>query len=346
MYNISIAPHLRADNSTKSIMRDVAIATIPILLFGFYRFGLPAILVTLLCVLSSVLFELLFELITKRTITIFDNSALVTGLILAINLPASVPWYIPILGSGFAIVVVKLLFGGLGQNFMNPALAARCFLLISFASRMSDFATYKVYDAGVSELFKGGKLKECFMMLGGKEVTDAVAGATPLAQLESGAELDLVSLFFGMHGGTIGEISALAILIGAGYLLIRKVISIRIPASYILSTVVFIAIIRAIKGDSISAGYLLAQAMSGGLLVGAFFMATDYTTSPITAKGQILYGVVLGLMTALFRIVGSSAEGVSYAIIIGNLFVPIIEKITLPKPFGSHSRKGGEKNGK
>lgn len=346
MYNISIAPHLRADNSTKSIMRDVAIATIPILLFGFYRFGLPAILVTLLCVVSSVLFEFLFELITKRTITIFDNSALVTGLILAINLPASVPWYIPILGSGFAIVVVKLLFGGLGQNFMNPALAARCFLLISFASRMSDFAAYKVYDAGVSELFKGGKLKECFMMLGGKEVTDAVAGATPLAQLESGAELDLVSLFFGMHGGTIGEISALAILIGAGYLLIRKVISIRIPASYILSTVVFIAIIRAIKGDSISAGYLLAQAMSGGLLVGAFFMATDYTTSPITAKGQILYGVVLGLMTALFRIVGSSAEGVSYAIIIGNLFVPIIEKITLPKPFGSHSRKGGEKNGK
>lgn len=345
MYNISIAPHLRAENTTKSIMRDVAIATIPILLFGFYRFGLPAILVTLLCVVSSVLFELLFELITKRTITIFDNSALVTGLILAINLPASVPYYIPIIGSGFAIIIVKLLFGGLGQNFMNPALAARCFLLISFASRMSDFATYSVYNAGISELFKGGKLKECFMMLGGKEITDAVAGATPLAQLESGAELDLVSLFFGMHGGTIGEVSALAILIGAGYLLIKKVISIRIPASYILSTIVFIAIIRAIKGDSISVNYLLAQAMSGGLLVGAFFMATDYTTSPITTKGQIVYGIVLGLMTALFRVVGSSAEGVSYAIIIGNLLVPIIEKLTLPKPFGSHTRKGGENNG-
>ena len=345
MYNISIAPHLRAENTTKSIMRDVAIATIPILLFGFYRFGLPAILVTLLCVVSSVLFELLFELITKRTITIFDNSALVTGLILAINLPASVPYYIPIIGSGFAIIIVKLLFGGLGQNFMNPALAARCFLLISFASRMSDFATYSVYNAGISELFKGGKLKECFMMLGGKEITDAVAGATPLAQLESGAELDLVSLFFGMHGGTIGEVSALAILIGAGYLLIKKVISIRIPASYILSTIIFIAIIRAIKGDSISVNYLLAQAMSGGLLVGAFFMATDYTTSPITTKGQIVYGIVLGLMTALFRVVGSSAEGVSYAIIIGNLLVPIIEKLTLPKPFGSHTRKGGENNG-
>ena len=347
MYNVSIAPHLRAENSTKSIMRNVAIATLPILAFGFYRFGLPAVLVTLLCVASSVLFELLFELITKRTVTIFDNSALVTGLILAINLPASVPWYIPVLGSGFAIVVVKLLFGGLGQNFMNPALAARCFLLISFASKMSDFATYGVYNANLSELFKGGKIKQCFTLLAGQNTStlDAVSGATPLASLESGAELDLVSLFFGMHAGTIGEVSVIAILIGAAYLLIKKVISIRIPASYILSTVVFIAIIRLIKGDALSVQYLLSQVMAGGLLVGAFFMATDYATSPINSKGQILYGIALGLLTALFRVVGSSAEGVSYAIIIGNLFVPIIEKITLPKPFGSHSRKGGESNG-
>lgn len=342
MYNVSVSPHLRAQDSTKSIMGDVAIALLPILAFGFYHFGLPAFFVTVLCVVSSVLFELLFELITKRPITIFDNSALVTGLILAVNLPASVPWYIPVLGSAFAIIIVKMLFGGLGQNFMNPALGARCFLLISFASKMSDYAMYKVYGSTFSELFKGGKIKDCLYLLAGKTDTalDAVAGATPLAQLGDGKELDLTSLFLGMHGGCIGEVSALAILIGAAYLLIKKVISIRIPGTYILSTVAFIAIIRLIQGDAVTVNYLLGEALSGGLLVGAFFMATDYVTSPITAKGQILYGVVLGFVTAMFRVVGSSAEGVSYAIIICNLLVPLIEKITVPKPFGSVKAKG------
>ena len=161
-----------------------------------------------------------------------------------------------------------------------------------------------------------------------------------LAQLGDGKELDLASLFLGMHGGCIGEVSALAILIGAAYLLIKKVISIRIPGTYILSTVVFIAIIRLIQGDTVTVNYLLGEALSGGLLVGAFFMATDYVTSPITAKGQILYGVVLGFVTAMFRVVGSSAEGVSYAIIICNLLVPMIEKITVSKPFGSVKAKG------
>lgn len=342
MYNVSVSPHLRAQDSTKSIMGDVAIALLPILAFGIYHFGLPAFFVIVLCVVSSVLFELLFELITKRPITIFDNSALVTGLILAVNLPASVPWYIPVLGSAFAIIIVKMLFGGLGQNFMNPALGARCFLLISFASKMGDYAMYKVYGSTFSELFKDGKIKDCLYLLAGKTDTalDAVAGATPLAQLGDGKELDLTSLFLGMHGGCIGEVSALAILIGAAYLLIKKVISIRIPGTYILSTVAFIAIIRLIQGDTVTVNYLLGEALSGGLLVGAFFMATDYVTSPITAKGQILYGVVLGFVTAMFRVVGSSAEGVSYAIIICNLLVPMIEKITVSKPFGSVKAKG------
>ncbi|MDY5377808.1 MAG: RnfABCDGE type electron transport complex subunit D [Eubacterium coprostanoligenes] len=342
MYNVSVSPHLRTQDSTKTIMGDVALALLPILAFGIYHFGLPALFVTVLCVVSSVLFELLFEVITKRPITIFDNSALVTGLILAVNLPASVPWYIPVLGSGFAIVIVKMLFGGLGQNFMNPALGARCFLLISFAAKMGDFAMYKVYNASFSELFKDGKIKDCLYLLAGKTDTalDAVAGATPLAQLGDGKELDLTSLFLGMHGGCIGEVSALAILIGAAYLLIKKVISIRIPGTYILSTVAFIAIIRLVQGDTVTVNYLLSEALSGGLLVGAFFMATDYVTSPITAKGQILYGVLLGFVTAMFRVVGSSAEGVSYAIIICNLLVPLIEKITVPKPFGSVKAKG------
>ena len=342
MYNVSVSPHLRTQDSTKTIMGDVALALLPILAFGIYHFGLPALFVTVLCVVSSVLFELLFEVITKRPITIFDNSALVTGLILAVNLPASVPWYIPVLGSAFAIIIVKMLFGGLGQNFMNPALGARCFLLISFASKMGDYAMYKVYGSTFSELFKDGKIKDCLYLLAGKTDTtlDAVAGATPLAQLGDGKELDLASLFLGMHGGCIGEVSALAILIGAAYLLIKKVISIRIPGTYILSTVAFIAIIRLIQGDTVTVNYLLGEALSGGLLVGAFFMATDYVTSPITAKGQILYGVVLGFVTAMFRVVGSSAEGVSYAIIICNLLVPIIEKITVSKPFGSVKAKG------
>ncbi|WP_455493346.1 RnfABCDGE type electron transport complex subunit D [Eubacterium sp.] len=342
MYNVSVSPHLRTQDSTKTIMGDVALALLPILAFGIYHFGLPALFVTVLCVVSSVLFELLFEVITKRPITIFDNSALVTGLILAVNLPASVPWYIPVLGSGFAIVIVKMLFGGLGQNFMNPALGARCFLLISFAAKMSDFAMYKVYSASFAELFKDGKIKDCLYLLAGKTDTaiDAVAGATPLVQLSDGKTLDLTSLFLGMHGGCIGEVSAFAILIGAAYLLIKKVISIRIPGAYILSTVAFIAIIKLVQGDTVTVNYLLSEALSGGLLVGAFFMATDYVTSPISPKGQLLYGVLLGFVTAMFRVVGSSAEGVSYAIIICNLLVPLIEKITVPKPFGSVKAKG------
>lgn len=344
MYNISVAPHLRSQNIIQTVMRDVAIALLPIIGFGIYRFGLPALFVTVLCVVTSVLAELLFDLIAKKPITIFDNSALVTGLILAVNLPASVPWYIPVLGSLFAIVVVKLLFGGLGQNFMNPALAARCFLLISFTSKMSDFAMYNAYTLKPAELFKNGQFKNALLLLAGKgSGVDAVSGATPLAAMAEGKELNLLPLFLGTHGGTIGEVSALAILVGAAYLLIKKVITPRIPCTYILSTVAFIAIITLIKGDTLTVNYLVAQVLSGGLLVGAFFMATDYVTSPITPKGQILFGIVLGLLTALFRVVGSSAEGVSYAIIISNLLVPVIEKVTIPKPFGSVKAKGDAK---
>jgi RnfABCDGE-type electron transport complex D subunit len=263
-----------------------------------------------------VLSELLFELIAKKPITIFDCSAVVTGLILAVNLPSTVAWWIPVIGGAFAIIAVKMLFGGIGQNFMNPALAGRCFLLISFTSRMNDF------------------------------VVDGVSGATPLAMLKAGETPDLMTLFLGYHGGCIGEVSALAVLIGGLYLICKKIISVRIPLSYILSTLVFIAIINLAKGNDVTVTYLAGELLSGGLLVGAFFMATDYATSPITSKGQVLYGIILGLMTALFRILGSSSEGVSYAIIIGNLLVPIIEKITVPKPFGCEkiSRKAKGEN--
>lgn len=313
MYNISVSPHVRSQNTTKAIMRDVCIALLPVLAFGVYHFGLDALKVIVISVVTCVVSELVFELIAKKPITVFDYSAVVTGLILAINLPSTAAWWMVVIGGVFAIVVVKMLFGGLGQNFMNPALAARCFLLISFTSRMNDFSI------------------------------DGVSSATPLAVMRAGESVDLLTLFLGFHGGVIGEVSALAILIGGLYLIIKKVISIRTPLTYILSTVVFILLVNLATDGDTSPVYLLSQVLSGGLLVGAFFMATDYATSPITAGGQIIYGISLGLLTALFRTLGSSAEGVSYAIIIGNLLVPIIEKITVPKPFGCEKAKGDKK---
>lgn len=313
MYNISVSPHVRSQNTTKAIMRDVCIALLPVLAFGVYHFGLDALKVIVISVVTCVISELVFELIAKKPITVFDYSAVVTGLILAINLPSTAAWWMVVIGGVFAIVVVKMLFGGLGQNFMNPALAARCFLLISFTSRMNDFSI------------------------------DGVSSATPLAVMRAGESVDLLTLFLGFHGGVIGEVSALAILIGGLYLIIKKVISIRTPLTYILSTVVFILLVNLATGGDTSPVYLLSQVLSGGLLVGAFFMVTDYATSPITARGQIIYGIILGLLTALFRTLGSSAEGVSYAIIIGNLLVPIIEKITVPKPFGCEKAKGDKK---
>lgn len=313
MYNVSVSPHIREQSTTRSIMRDVAIALIPTLAFGVYRFGIGALQTIALCVAVCIASEAIFELVIKKPVTVFDNSALVTGLILALNLPPTAPWWIPVIGGVFAIVVVKMLFGGIGQNFMNPALAARCFLLISFTQRMTDFAV------------------------------DGISGATPLALLKAGEKTDLLTLFLGFHDGCIGEISSLAILIGGLYLIVKKIISVRIPAVYIGSTVLFVFIINLISGGDISPVYLLSHMLSGGLLAGAFFMATDYVTSPITAKGQVVYGIILGLLTALFRCVGSSAEGVSYAIIISNLLVPIIEKVTVSRPFGVEKAKGGSK---
>lgn len=336
MYNVSVSPHVRAQNTTKSVMRDVVIAMLPILAFGVYQFGFSALKVIAISIVTCVISELLFELIAKKPITVFDYSAVVTGMILAINLPANVAWWIPVIGGVFAIVAVKMLFGGIGQNFMNPALAARCFLLISFTGRMSDFATKGTLPQQI-ELIKTSGFKAL------TAAADVTAGATPLAVIKDGGEVDLLTLFLGFHGGCIGEVSALAILVGGLYLIVKKVISVRIPATYILSTVLFVFLLNLAQGNDVTLNYMLGQVLSGGLLVGAFFMATDYATSPITAKGQFVYGIILGLMTALFRVLGSSAEGVSYAIIIGNLLVPIIEKITIPKPFGCEKAKGENK---
>ena len=304
MYNVSVSPHIRDKSSTRKIMIDVCIALVPTLAFGVWHFGLNALFVIISSVLSCVISEAVFELIVKKPITVLDFSAVVTGLILALNMPPNIAWWVPAIGGVFAIVIVKMLFGGIGQNIMNPALAARCFLLISFASRMTDFSV------------------------------DGVSSATPLAVLKSGGSVDLLDAFLGFKTGCIGEVSVAAILIGAAYLLIRKVISIRIPAVYILSTALFIFVFSLAKTGMPTWQFMLGELLTGGLMAGAFFMATDYTTSPITKWGQVVYAELIGFLTAVFRILGSSAEGVSYAIIISNLFVPIIEKITVPKAFG------------
>ena len=306
LLNVSTSPHVRSSATTSSIMCDVLIAMAPAALFGIYQFGFRAFLIIVVCVASAVLTEYIYEKAMKKPITIMDYSAAVTGLILALNMPAYIDLWIPALGSIFAILIVKQLYGGLGQNFMNPALAGRCFLLISFAGKMTQF------------------------------FPDGVTGATPLAALKAGESVNLLNMFIGTIPGTIGETSVIALLIGAAYMLAKKVINWKITFTYIATVAVFALIFG---GHGFDLTYVAAQICGGGLIFGAFFMATDYVTSPITPNGQIIYGVCLGLLTGIFRIFGPSAEGVSYAIIFCNLLVPLIEKVTMPTPFGREAKK-------
>ena len=307
LFHVSSNPHIRASHTTGRIMMTVLISLMPAAVFGIFNFGMDAPVTILLSMASCVATEYIYEKLMHKKITISDCSAAVTGLLLALNLPASVPWWIPVLGGIFAILIVKQLFGGLGQNFMNPALTARCFLLISFTGRMTTF-TY-----------------------------DGIAGATPLGLLKSGESVDVLSMFLGTTGGAIGETSTLAILIGAAFLLWKKVISLRIPGMHLGVFAIFVILFG---GHGLDLSYLAAQLCGGGLMLAAFFMATDYVTSPITKKGQLIYGGILGILTGLFRIFGNSVEGVSYAIIFSNLLVPLIDRVTIPKAFG----KGGEKH--
>ena len=293
-------------------MLMVTIALLPASAFGVWNFGLPALVMLLSTTISAVLTEYIYEKLMHKKVTINDFSAVVTGLLLGLNMPASAPWWMGALGSVFGILIVKQLFGGLGQNFMNPALGARCFLLISFTGPMTKF------------------------------IYDGVSGPTPLALLKDGETVDTMNMLIGKIPGTIGETSVIAIIIGAIFLILMGVIDLRIPGTYIVTFVIFVGIF----GHFTKAGvgffdpqYITAHLCGGGLMLGAWFMATDYVTSPITKKGQYVYGVLLGILTGLFRLFGGSAEGVSYAIIISNLFVPLIDRVTLPKPFG----KGGEK---
>lgn len=321
MLHVSSNPHIRDKMTTARIMQTVAIALLPASLFGIYNFGLRALWVILISVASSVFFEWLYDRLMHKKNTITDFSAVVTGLLLALNMPVSIPLWMPVLGSAFAIIVVKQLFGGLGQNFMNPALAGRCFLMISFAGRMTNFA--------VSDSFRG--------------VVDGVTGATPLAALKDHGFTDgsvpVLNMFLGNTQGTIGETSALAILIGAAILLAFKIIDLKIPLTYIGTFAVFVIFYMLFSGMGFDANYLFSHLFGGGLMLGAWFMATDYVTTPITPRGQWVYGVCLGVFTAIFRLFGGSAEGVSYAIIFCNLLVPMIERVTVHPAFGEGGKK-------
>ena len=301
--NVQSSPHVRDNISTRSIMLDVIIAMIPATIWGIIKFGHRAGLVVMISIAAAVASEMIFNAIVKRPNTVSDLSAVVTGMILGLNMPPEIPFFIPVVGSVFAIIIVKMLFGGLGQNFMNPALGGRCFCLISFAGFMNNFT--------------------------GRMSVDAYSSATPLILLKQGETVNLLDLFMG------NEVSAVCLLLGAIYLTVKKIIDIKIPLLYILSFVIFIMLF---SGKASNMNYILGEVLGGGLIFGAFFMATDYATSPVTPLGRVIYGVLLGILTGIFRLFGKSGESVSYVILICNLLVPLIESMTVPTTFGREGK--------
>ena len=307
---VSGTPHVRSKESIQSIMRDVIIALVPATAAGIYYFGLRALILIVAAIISAVFFEWLYEKITKKPVTINDLSAVVTGLLLAMNLPASAPVWVAIVGSAFAIIFAKQLFGGLGQNFINPALAGRAFLLASYPTEMTTW----VVPNGLA--------------------ADAATYATPLAQLKNGAlDASLKQLVMGQVGGTIGETCAIALIIGGIYLLYKHVISWKIPVIYIATVFILFAVIGR-HGMRMP----LQEIFAGGVMLGGIFMATDYASSPVTPKGQVIFAVGAGLLTYLIRTFGGYPEGVSYSILIMNCCVPLIERFTEPTIFGAQPK--------
>lgn len=306
IFNVSTNPHVRSKDTTQTIMRDVLIALAPASIFGIYNFGVQALIRIIVGIVVCMASEAVYEYFMHKKITVMDLSAAVTGLLIALNIPSTLNIGFEIVGCVFAIIIVKQLFGGIGQNFMNPALAARCFLLLAYTRPMTDF------------------------------VIDGVSAATPLQMLKPGGEAvgvtDLLSMFIGTNNGVIGETSAMLLLAGGIYLLIRKVIKIHIPLAYIgMFTAMTFFLVPGHQFDII---YTLMEVCGGGILLGAFFMATDYVTSPVTNKGKIYFGLILGVLTFLFRMFGPNAEGVAYSIIIANLLTPFLDMASVPKPFG------------
>lgn len=314
LLTVSSAPHIRSNETTQRIMLDVIIALTPAMLASVYFFGLNSLKLILVSVVSAIGAEFIIQKIFKKKSTMKDLSAIVTGILLAFNLPASAPWWLAMIGSIFAIIVVKELFGGIGSNFMNPALAGRAFLLASWPSHMSSFTGVR---------------------------PDVVAQATPLAMIKYGVDAgasatvagaqelpSILEMFIGNVPGAIGETSALLLLLGAAYLIYRGVIDWKVPVVYIATTVIMLL---ALKVDP---EMIPLHIFGGGLILGACFMATDYASTPITSKGRMIFAVGAGLLTALIRVKGGYPEGVSYSILLMNVATPLIERFTRPRVFG------------
>ena len=310
LYNVSSSPHVRSKLTTGIVMYDVILCLLPATVMGIWHFKLQALLVIAASIISAMLAEFVFNYIAHRKNTLMDGSAIVTGLLLALCLPASVPIYIPCLGAAFAIIVAKNLFGGLGHNFMNPALAGRCFLLISFSGIVANYAV------------------------------DGYSSATPLAQMAAGETVSITQMFVGNTSGVIGN-SAIALFIGGMILWAMGGITFEIPAAILVSFTAFVVLFG---GQGFNLNFLLAHLAGGGVIMAAFFMATDPVTSPVTSTGQLLYGILIGILCGVFRIFGSSADSVSYAVVIGNMVTPLIDEISVPVPYGCRKQKEeGEK---
>ena len=318
---VTSSPHMRHEDSTRIIMLDVLIALCPALIWAVIVFGARALILTLTSAASCVLFEFLYRLIVKKPCSVGDLSAAVTGVLLAFCLPVSVPLWLPVVGAFFAIVIVKQLYGGIGKNVVNPALAARVFLFLAYPDKLGGSA-FTIPKASLP-------------LFGNVNLTpDVVASATPLAKLSEGAAPteDIFTLFLGERAGCIGEVSILMILAGALYLLVRKIITWHIPVAYIVTVAVVSYIFPASSMDAVQC--VLCELCSGGVMLAAFFMATDYTTSPVTEKGKVIFGLGCAALTMIIRIFGSYPEGVSYAILLMNIICPLIDRATKSKPFG------------
>ena len=309
---VSSSPHIHTNESVRRIMLDVLIALFPACVSSVLFFGFRSVVIILSAVCACMLSEFVYEKAVKRETTVSDLSAAVTGVLLGLNMPPTIPIWMLVIGSMFSIIIVKQLYGGLGKNFLNPALAGRCFMLIAWAGAMTNFSAPAFVDAATS--------------------------ATPLAVMKNGADGNMptvVSAFLGAKGGSIGETSGLCLLIGFVYLLIRRVVTCRIPLTYIIT----FAVLTFFFGDNTTgmsmAVFTLMQILTGGLLLGAFFMATDYVTTPTTPRGQYIFALGCGILTFVIRRFGGYPEGVSFSILLMNVASPLIETLTVPKPFGA-----------
>lgn len=324
LLTLSSSPHIRDGSSIPSVMHTVVLALLPGALMGVYLFGLPALLTIIVAVASCMAFEAWMQWITERKITVWDGSAMLTGLLLAMNLPSSAPWWLTIIGSLVAVVIGKQIYGGLGHNIFNPALVARVFLLISWPIQMTSFPLPSALSA------KGA---------------DAVSSATPLTTIKMElmshkANIDITQLpqpstfdlLLGIHGGSLGEVSIIALLIGGLYLIYKKIITWHIPVSFIGTTLLFSAVMWLV--DPMKYANPVFQVLTGGLILGAFFMATDYVTSPVTNKGMLIFGAGCGFLTILIRLFGGYPEGVSFAILLMNLVTPLIDTYIKPTKYG------------